>query len=331
MSNLGIDITVSIIVPVYKVENEISRCLLSIIQQDYNQIELILVNDCTPDNSFLLAKEIISKYPNNLHIIYLEHEKNRGVSAARNTGITHSKGDYIFFIDSDDELHSANSISILVDVVKKEYYPEIVVGSFQKINLIGEKVEYISRAGSFFTKEEVISQYLEANFWMTAWGRLISRKLLLDNHIFFEEGLLHEDNLWSYFLYRHVKTLSVISEKVYNYYDRDGSIMDSLGKKNAEDLLFIVNAMWEDYLSLKDFYTTETLSVINTNRDVAIKALIIVGEEDLINRGISKLKKIKLPTFIGGIKIIKRNLLFLLPKKVIRIYFEKKFSNKKIF
>lgn len=332
VSNLDADITVSIIVPIYKVEDEINRCLLSILRQDYRQIELILVNDCTPDNSFLLAKQLVDSSLHQLSsIIYLEHDRNKGVSSARNTGINHSNGEYVFFLDSDDELHSTQSISLLVNIVKRDNFPDVVVGSFQKIDFSGDKKEFISREISCFTVGSVQEQYLEGGFWMTVWGKMISKKLLVDNNIFFEEGLLHEDNLWSFFLYRSVNTLSVIPDKVYNYYDREGSIMHTMSKKNARDLLFIVHEMWNDYCRRNDFCEKETVSIININRDVAMKAMIILGDKNFIDQGISSLKKIKLPLFKGDMKVIKRNMLFLLPKKIIFLFFKKKYMNKKVF
>ena len=88
---------VSIIVPIYKVENEIERCLQSVLGQTYDKMELILVNDATPDKSFEIAKEYLAnRSVFNKEIVFVEHEVNQGLSVARNSGIKASSGDYLF-------------------------------------------------------------------------------------------------------------------------------------------------------------------------------------------------------------------------------------------
>ena len=99
-------VDVSIIVPVYKVEKYIRRCLESIIAQETEDIcmECILVDDCSPDESVAIARQMIAEYKGGMTFVILHHEQNRGLSAARNTGIDMAKGDFLFFVDSDDYL-----------------------------------------------------------------------------------------------------------------------------------------------------------------------------------------------------------------------------------
>ena len=93
---------VSIIVPIYNVADYIEKCLLSVLNQTYRNIEVVLVNDCTPDNSIEVVQIILEGYKADRQIQILHHTINRGLSAARNTGIDAAKGEYIFFLDSDD-------------------------------------------------------------------------------------------------------------------------------------------------------------------------------------------------------------------------------------
>ena len=95
---------VSIIIPVYGVENYIERCLYSVMQQDSKSVSLecILVDDCSPDNSINIAEKMIKDYSGGIRFEILSHEKNQGLSVARNTGMNSAKGRFLFFMDSDD-------------------------------------------------------------------------------------------------------------------------------------------------------------------------------------------------------------------------------------
>ena len=116
---------VSIIVPIYNVEKYIRRCLESVAAQTYPEIECVLVNDCTPDNSAELAKSFISAYTGDVEFKLINHSNNKGLSAARNSGISASVGQYVFFLDSDDAI-PANAISTLVSKAEENSFPEIV-------------------------------------------------------------------------------------------------------------------------------------------------------------------------------------------------------------
>ena len=125
-------IKVSIIIPVYNVEKYIERCLRSVISQTYSNIECILVNDGTPDRSFEIAKEFINKYnhkeKSNIDFILIEHEHNKGLSEARNTGVRASTGEYVYFLDSDDAI-MPEAIKDLVQTVERNKRPDVIYGS----------------------------------------------------------------------------------------------------------------------------------------------------------------------------------------------------------
>ena len=122
---------VSIIIPIYNVEKYVAECLNSVISQtyDHSKIECIIVNDCTTDDSMDIVYEIIKKYDGGMSFIICRHEHNEGVSAARNTGIEVAKGNYIFFIDSDDYIYP-NSLELLLNASKIYGYSDMVVGNF---------------------------------------------------------------------------------------------------------------------------------------------------------------------------------------------------------
>lgn len=140
---------VSIIVPVYNVADHIQRCLVSLFEQTYRNIEYIFIDDCTPDNSIDILKSIIEKYPHRKPFIkIIRHEKNKGLAAARRSGILHSTGDYILHVDSDDWLDS-KAVEVLIQhaIVSQA---DIVVFDMQhvfkhhvinEINAIGKSCE----------------------------------------------------------------------------------------------------------------------------------------------------------------------------------------------
>ena len=118
---------VSIIIPVYNVGDYIEDCLRSVIRQVYSgDIECIIVDDCGTDNSIALAERLMASYKGPIQFIILHHQHNRGLSAARNTGIDVAQGDYIFFLDSDDEL-TDDSIATLTKPLETERY-DVVLG-----------------------------------------------------------------------------------------------------------------------------------------------------------------------------------------------------------
>lgn len=105
---------VSIIIPVYNVSKYIERCLKSVLGQTWKDLEIILVDDCTPDDSMDIVRGILETSSRSDIVTILKHEKNRGLSAARNTGIRQATGNYLYFLDSDDYL-PANGIELLAD------------------------------------------------------------------------------------------------------------------------------------------------------------------------------------------------------------------------
>lgn len=119
---------VSVIIPVYNVEPYIAACIQTVMRQTYQgELECILVDDCGTDNSMEIAEKLISDYQGPIEFRILHHEHNRGLSAARNTGTAASKGDYIYFLDSDDEI-SPNCIELMANVVLKHPQVEVVQG-----------------------------------------------------------------------------------------------------------------------------------------------------------------------------------------------------------
>lgn len=174
---------VSIIVPVYNVENYLKDCLDSLVNQDYdnNKYELILINDCSKDSSLNILKEYVKKY-NNITII--DFKENRGVSRARNEGIKKSCGEYLLFCDADD-FYEKNAISIFMETAKKDN-ADFVMGNYYILK--GNKKIPVYSTNYYknnnITKKEIIS-YMT----LTSCSKLIKKSLFTDNNIFYPEDL----------------------------------------------------------------------------------------------------------------------------------------------
>lgn len=233
---------VSIIIPIYNVEKYIERCLRSVFAQNYQNLECILVNDSTPDNSFQIAKELVVSYHGYIDFHLVEHEKNQGLSAARNSGIRNSTGNYLYFLDSDDEL-PPDAIGKLVKVTEEDNSPEIVMGITRRIKADGSNEDQCSLHNkSFYTNEEVFHGYLDNKWYIIACNKLIRRDIFFEHGTFFKEGITHEDVLWSFEVSTYIEKLIVCPDITYLYYlvDTNSISRSPLSQKRVQDSLTIL-------------------------------------------------------------------------------------------
>ena len=229
-------VKISVIVPIYNVEKQLSGCLESILKQEENDLEIILVNDGSPDNSGEIAKKYATRYPDK--ILYFEKE-NGGLSDARNFGIKHSSGKYLAFVDSDDYI-TENLFKDLAPYMEADY------------DMVKFKISVINEDGSVINKNyspifenksgEEAFDILYKSDVMTevAWGYIYKREFFVNNNFEFAKGLYHEDfGLIPLVL---IKASKVASTDVfgYNYVQTKTSITrgnEELRYRRAEDLL----------------------------------------------------------------------------------------------
>jgi glycosyltransferase involved in cell wall biosynthesis len=221
--------TISVIIPVYNVEKCIKRCLDSVIAQESDDfdIECILVDDCSPDMSMDIAKGIIAQYNGSIIFRLLQNQENQGLSCSRNNGLMIAKGDYVFFLDSDDDL-APNCLSSL--------YKEINQNGRDVDMVIGNSYDYYS--GNYWQKkdgtpslllnhDDIMRRFLRVEIPPMAWNKLVRRQFLLDNQLYFRPRMLHEDELWSYQLFNVIRSVVLIPEVTYHYEQNEFSIMNS--------------------------------------------------------------------------------------------------------
>ena len=231
---------ISIIVPVYGVEPYIRQCLLSVISQTVTDcVECILVNDCTLDNSMSIINDVLSTYQGNIKFRVINREFNGGLSAARNSGIKEAVGEYLYFLDSDDTIEPT-CLQQLLHTVMKFPKSEII---FAGAKATAKGFEYLDMADKSIAEYSENQTYikrnmLQAHYPPTAWNKLIRRDWLVRNHLYFKEGLIYEDDYWTFYAAKLVKSCAVCKCNTYIYNIRPGSITQAPSRKNLESRIF---------------------------------------------------------------------------------------------
>lgn len=232
--------TISVIIPVYKVEKYIRRCLESVIDQESDgfNIECLIVDDCSPDGSMMIVNDIINNYYGSvISFKIIRHDVNKGLSAARNTGIDASTGDFLFFIDSDD--------SILENTFRKFVAYSLEYPSADMIlgNSLGTKDYYLSNtpvtnndnSPCFIDdKRKIIHLVLMRRIDRHAWNKLVRRSFVVDNDLYFDVGLLYEDVTWTYRLFSCVSSILIVPELTYMYEYNPSSIVHTPAEHSSK-------------------------------------------------------------------------------------------------
>lgn len=211
---------ITIIIPIYNVAPYIEQCLTSVAEQTYQgDIECILVDDCGTDNSIEICEQYVANYKGQVRFKILHHTQNRGLSASRNTGIKNSTGEYLMFLDSDDTI-SLDCLSIMSEHMESDENVDMVLGDFKTI---GKEYGWKFAASGIYDGN-FIEMACSYKMYTMAVNRLIRRNFILNNKLFFEEGLLHEDELWNIQIACYLKKAVFIKEKTYNYLIHEGTI-----------------------------------------------------------------------------------------------------------
>lgn len=180
------NILVSIIIPVYNVENYVEKCINSCVNQSYRNIEIIVINDGTKDNSGILIDEI-SKKDARVKVI---HKKNEGVSQARNDGIMLAKGDYVVFLDGDDYLKN-DFIEYMLSLIKKTKADFCL----SKNCFISNEQEQVKDKISILNNEDATALLLSPRLEVGCWNKIYKRNFLIDNNILFSKELFYGEGL----------------------------------------------------------------------------------------------------------------------------------------
>lgn len=244
---------VSVIVPVYKTEKYLRRCLDSVVNQTLEDIEVIIVNDASPDNSENIIKEYEEKDD---RIVYIKHDKNLGLGGARNTGIKAAKSKYLGSVDSDDWIDEDMFEILYNEAVENDW--DVVVCGFKIVNdegdLLARKKVNDREDITESTKNKNIFKISNPAFWNKLW----KKSLYSENNIFFPRQVYYQDLATTPRIYYHTKSIKFIEECPYNYVQRpkekNSSATFSVSKKNIDDY-FQVFEILDNFLKEKDIRT----------------------------------------------------------------------------
>lgn len=236
---------ISIIVPTYNVEKYIRTCIESILAQTYRNIEVIIVNDGSTDQSLAVISDLICSH----HNIKVINQKNQGVSVARNTGIDAATGKYIAFVDPDDKI-KPDFVSSLYQIADKTG-ADIVRGSFRDFNGNIPKgwVPDFNVPTNYGTI--VLDQFLSSNISFVVWSSIYRLDFINSNHIRFTPGILFEDADFTIRAYMLAKLVATSPEPNYAYrINRPGSILTTKTTKNAKKMSLSEEKIISQFISM---------------------------------------------------------------------------------
>jgi len=232
---------ISVIIPFYNVAATVERCLLSVFNQTYKQLEIILVDDRGQDNSAEIIHTFIEKH-NWTQARVIVHPENKGLSGARNTGVREAKGDYVYFLDSDDEI-IPETFELLGNLALK-YQAEMVQGNFQYVPAKWNDVYTMDAfdGPEFWNDNVEIKKAMLARwpFPVMATNKLISRNFMVQNDLFFKEGIIHEDAYWNFFLAKKLRSVALCKAATYVYYQNFEGITIANKDKSRHSMKLIV-------------------------------------------------------------------------------------------
>lgn len=236
---------VSVIVPVYNVEDYLPECLESIINQTYGNMEILCIDDCSADNSLMILERYAQK---DQRIIILKNEENRGQAYSRNIGLKRASGDYILFVDSDDRI----SLDLLERCVEVCDGCDMVCFDYRQMTgnrTVARQNGYRVEEGVYEGKRFFIDAVQCSSIIFAPWSRLIRRGFLLDHHIFFYDGIIYEDILFSFYCYIGAKTVYSLNRQLYEYRIRNHSTMtNSISEKNIASYMICICELSQFYL-----------------------------------------------------------------------------------
>lgn len=232
-------LTISIIVPVYQVEPYVVRCLKSVMEQacDEADIECIVVDDCGSDGSMELVRQLLAAYDGPVRFVPVAHEKNRGLSAARNTGVAKATGEYVMFVDSDDYL-LAGSISYFARQQAQHPEADLLAGNVKNMKNGALLMPGLTEPELLADRNVFFQRMLRHQIYLYAWNKLIRRSLLDgDNGVRFIEGILYEDQSWSFELFTRLSTVLLLPRTTYVYDYNQQSIVNTTFSEGKASLV----------------------------------------------------------------------------------------------
>lgn len=286
-------IKVSVIVPVYNVEKYISKCLESLVEQTLKEIEIIVVNDGSLDNSQKIIDKFVKQYPDKIKSYIKE---NGGQGSARNLGLKYAKGEYISFVDSDDFIDK-DMLEKMYNLAKKDNSDIVICGN--KNITMDNKIKSTENARLF---DDAKLNILFGK--MAVWNKIYKRELIEKNNLQYRNNVWYEDIDFSIIILLDDVKISFLDEPLYNYLLRPGSTMNNSNIAKNLDILLAFNEMIEyyqknqkyvevypelEFLALYHIYIASITRVLLSSGDKKKKKEVIFKLREYMNN--------KFPTF----------------------------------
>ena len=257
--------SLSIVLPVFNVEKYLERCIKSILEGTYKDLELVIVNDGTKDNSENIIIRYLEKYNNITYIV----KENGGLSHARNVGYTYAKGEYIAFFDSDDYIEK-DMYEKLMAKVKDYNYDIVVCDLYMEYEQTGKKIYVGSNVEKEYKDVEEynngisIRKEIMEKIYIAVHNKIYKKKLIektFENGMPFVNGMYYEDIVYTYSILQNTRSISFVKEPLYYYVQRIGSISNNYDKKLYDIItsveMLIENAVennrFEDYKEILEY------------------------------------------------------------------------------
>jgi len=229
---------VSAIIPIYKVEKYIEKCAISLFEQTLKDIEYIFVDDCSPDDSIQVLRNVIKKYPERQkQIRIVSQERNKGLPAARNTGLDYSTGEYVFHCDSDDYVEK--------DMLEQMYNTAKVKDAdivWSDWFLSFDKNERYMKQPKYDTADEALKGILIGTMKYNVWNKLVKKSLYNENNIKFPSGHGMGEDMIMIRLFACAKRVAYIPKAFYHYVRLNENAFTKItSEKHLQDILYNTN------------------------------------------------------------------------------------------
>ena len=269
---------ISVIVPVYNIQDYVEKCVKSIMKQTYKNLEIILVDDGSKDNAGNICDELAKKDER----IQVIHKVNGGLSSARNAGMKVATGEYICFVDGDDCIREDycevlyNALIKTKSEISAVAYKEIKNSKARIYNSAARAKKEFDDKCTVYDGDEIIIQFLHWKNFRIAWNKLYKAEILKDQ--WFKEGATFEDMYFNYKVLSKVNRVAYVNSPCYYYIRRDGSISTTYSEKNLHDFAEAIIDVFDEarekypqlnkhtYYALLQWVTSLSLKYVTTNQ-----------------------------------------------------------------
>ena len=259
---------ISLIIPVYKVEKYLEKCIQSVINQTYENLQIILVDDGSPDN----CGKICDEYAKKDHRIEVIHKSNGGLSDARNKGLEIAKGEYIGFVDSDDYIE-ADMYEVLYNLLK-QYNADVSICNFYTVSQGKISIKNADNGINEYNRIEILKEILlDKNIQSYAWNKLYKKELF--DEIKYPVGKKYEDIGTTFYLLEKCNKVVVTGKPEYYYINRQDSIVNNVTETTITDYIELIMQRYD--------YIEENIKELSSYNKDYLKRILKTAEQDIKN------------------------------------------------